>query len=219
MGLFDIFSNDKAEEAAAARRAGLQQGYDALTTNYGAGRDAIKTNYDAAAQPWQTVFDESQGGAGAYGDATGANGTAGYAKALDNFHTGPGFNASLEYGLQGIDRGAASRGMVTSGNTLMAEQKYGNDLGNQEFGNYVSRLAPYLAQRSGAAGGIAGVRTGEGNAINANYTGQGTAANANATGQGNATAAADLNNYNVSQNMWGALMQGGKMLAGAGGFA
>src|SRR6185369_3489140 len=41
MGLFDLFSNDKAEEAAAQRNAGLQQGYDALSSTYGQGRDAI----------------------------------------------------------------------------------------------------------------------------------------------------------------------------------
>ena len=32
MGLFDLFSNDTAEEAARQRNAGLQQGYDALSS-------------------------------------------------------------------------------------------------------------------------------------------------------------------------------------------
>lgn len=214
MGLFDIFSNKDAQDAANARINGLQQGFDALSGNYGQARNAITTNYDAAAAPLQTVFDSSTGGANAYGDATGANGSAGYDRARSNFQTNPGYQFQFDQGLQAIDRGAASKGMVTSGNTLNAEQQYGTGLANQSYGGYVAGLQPYLGQQSGAASGIAGVRTGEGNALGTNFMQQGNAANATATGQGNAQAAADLNNYNISQNMWKGLGQVASLASG-----
>lgn len=217
MGLFDIFSNSDAEKAAADKTAGLNAGYGQASKLLGQGRDAITSNYDQAYQPFQTLFNQSQPGAQAYGDATGANGAAGYAKALDSFHTSPGFDASLTYGLQGIDRGAAARGNVSSGNTLMAEQKFGNDLGNQEFGNYVSRLQPYLTAEQAAATGGAAVKTGEGTALNSSFGNQGQLVYQTQTGIGNANAAADLNNYNVSNNMWGALMNGAKLATGVAG--
>ncbi|WP_426612238.1 hypothetical protein [Bradyrhizobium sp. McL0616] len=44
MGLFSIFSNDDAEQAAAQRNQGLQQGYDQLSNLYGQGRNALTTS-------------------------------------------------------------------------------------------------------------------------------------------------------------------------------
>jgi hypothetical protein len=45
MGLFtDLFSTAPAEEAAAAKKAGLQQGYDALTGQFQQGRNALDTS-------------------------------------------------------------------------------------------------------------------------------------------------------------------------------
>lgn len=45
MGIFnDLFSTKPAEEAAAAKKAGLQQGYDALSGAYGQGRDQFSTD-------------------------------------------------------------------------------------------------------------------------------------------------------------------------------
>lgn len=164
------------------------------------------------------MFAGSQAGSGAYADATGANGAAGYDRARANFQTNPGYQFQFDQGLQAIDRGAASRGMVTSGNTLNAEQQYGTGLADQSYKSYLAGLQPYLQQGTTAAYGLGTIGAQEGNALNTSYMGQGNAANTNYTGQGASNAAAELNNYNVSNNMWGALMQGGKALAGLGGF-
>ena len=48
MGLFDLFSNDTAEQAAAQRNAGLQAGYNQLSGQYDQARNAINTNYGNA---------------------------------------------------------------------------------------------------------------------------------------------------------------------------
>lgn len=142
----------------------------------------------------------------------------------------------MDQGLQALQRTHAAAGNLSSGNADADTLKYATGLADQSYGNYVSRLAPYL-QLAGsgattAAAGQAGAATGLGqglssnytnlgNATNANYVGQGTAANANYTGQGASDAAATMNNYNVGANQLNALtgalgFLGGSSIGGAG---
>lgn len=216
MGLFDLFSNDKAEEAAAQRNAGLQQGYDALSSTYGQGRDAINAGASTAQGYYAPLVAKYGSGSNAYGDATGANGAEGTARARANFQADPGYNFSMDQGLQALQRTHAAAGNLSSGNADADTLKFSQGLADQSYGNYVSRLAPYLGAESGAVGGAANVATGQGGALNQSYQGQGNAANANYTGQGASNAAATMNNYNVGANQLGALTS----LAGlaAGGF-
>jgi hypothetical protein len=213
MGLFDIFSNDDAEAAAAARRQGLQKGYEDLSTQYGLGRDALQSTYADSTKPLQTVFGQSQSGSQAYGDASGANGADGYARAKTNFQANPGYQFQFGQGLQAIDRGAASRGMVTSGNTLNAEQQFGTGLADQSYKGYLAGLQPYLTQGSSAASALGYLGANQGSQLNSSFMKQGDAANSNQTQQGEASAAAELNKYNVSGNLFNALMDGGKLAA------
>lgn len=204
-GLFDIFSNDNAEKAASDRNAGLQQGYNALSTNYGQGRDALTTNYGNASALYQPLIASSTAGANAYGDASGANGASGLQRATDNFKNSGQYGAygfSLDQGLQALNRTHAAAGNLSSGNADADSMKYATGLAGQQYGSYLQGLNPYLGQQSNAVAGAAGVDTGLGQGLNQSYQGQGTAANANYTGQGASTAAADMNNYNISQNMW-----------------
>lgn len=214
MGLFDLFSNDTAEQAAAQKIAGLQSGYKEASKLIGQGRDALSSNYATAAQPFNTLFNQAQGGAGAYGDASGANGAAGYARALQNFQTNPGYQFQLDQGLKAIDRGAASRGNVTSGNTLMAEQAYGTGLANQSYKDYLAGLSPYLNQSTQAAQGLGGIYTGLGKQLNQSYSGQGGLKYQTEAGIGNANSAATLNNYNVGANQFNALMGAAQLAMG-----
>lgn len=203
------------------------------------GRDWLHSGYDNAASLYKGLGDyftnQYGGGANAYGDATGANGAAGTARARTNFQADPGYNFSLDQGLQALQRTHAAAGNLSSGNADADTLKFSQGLADQSYGNYVSRLAPYL-QLAGsgattAAAGQANADVGLGNALNANYTGQGaglnasyqgqgTAANANYTGQGASDAAATMNNYNIAQNQLNAVKEGAK-LAGSlfGSFA
>lgn len=204
-GLFDIFSNDTAEEAARQRNAGLQQGYDALSSAYGQGRDALTTNYTNASNLYAPLVASTTAGANAYGDASGANGTAGLQKATENFKNSGQYGVygvSLNEGLQALDRTHAAAGNLNSGNADTDAMKYASDQATKSYSSYLSGLQPYLGANSSAISGAAGVSTGLGNALNSSYQGQGNAANANYTGQGASDAAATMNNYNVSQNMW-----------------
>lgn len=211
MGLFDLFSNDTAEEAARQRNAGLQQGYDQLSGLYGQGRDAINTGAATATGYYKPLMDKYGAGTSAYGDATGVNGPEGYARAISSFKTDPGYQFSMDQGQQALNRSHAAAGNLSSGNADADTLKFSQGLADQSFGNYVSRLQPYFGAEQGAVSGAAGVATGQGGALDASFRGQGTAANANETGQGASTAAATMNNYNVGANQLAGISAAGKL--------
>lgn len=68
--------------------------------------------------------------------------TSGGPEAAQNFLTmDPGYKFRLSEGMKALDRQAAARGGLISGNALKATQRYGQDLASQEFGNAYNRLA------------------------------------------------------------------------------
>jgi len=220
MGLFDLFSNDTAEEAARQRNAGLQQGYDALSSNYGQGRDAITAGANKAMGYYQPLLQSTGGGSTAYGNASGANGVAGLQTATNDFKNSGQYGVygiGLNEGLQALDRTHAAAGNLSSGNADADAIRYAQDQASKAYGSYVSGLQPYLGANANAVGGAAGVATGEGGALNQSFMGQGNAANANYTGQGASDAAATMNNYNVGANELNAIMGGLNFLSGGVG--
>lgn len=217
MGLFDLFSNDKAEEAAAQRNAGLQQGYDALSTNFGQGRDAINAGAATAQGYYAPLMAKYGGGSNAYGDYSGANGAEGLQRATQNFKNSGQYGVygvGLNEGLQALQRTHAAAGNLSSGNADADSIKFAQDQASKAYGAYGAGLQPYLGAEQGAVGGAAGIATGQGGALNQSYMGQGAAANANYTGQGASNAAATMNNYNVGQNQLNALTSVAKLAAG-----
>jgi hypothetical protein len=102
--------------------------------------------------PWTTA-----GGAAipAVQDAAGLNGPEGYDAAMAGFHTSPGYAWQLEQGLREIDAGAASKGILNSGATLKAEQRFGAGLADKEFTDYYNRLFDLSKLGENAAGGSA----------------------------------------------------------------
>jgi hypothetical protein len=213
MGLFDLFSNDDAEKAAQQRNAGLQQGYDALSSQFQQGRDALNTGYGQASNLYGNLLSSNTAGANAYGDASGANGAAGYARAQQNFQANPGYQFQMNQGLQALDRTHAAAGNLNSGNADADTLKYATGLAKQSYQGYLSGLNPYLAGQQQATAGAANSATGLAGNLNQNFQGQGNAVNANYTGQGASNAAATMNNYNVGANQLSAL---GGLAKGAG---
>lgn len=223
MGLFDLFSNDTANTAAAQRNQGLQQGYQDLSGQYDQARGAINTGANTATGYYQPLMASTGAGAGAYGDASGANGSAGTARAYDAFKNSGaygGFNFANDQGLQAIDRTHAAAGNLNSGNADTDAAKFTTGLAGNTWQNYVSGLQPYLGANANAVAGGAGVATGQGTALAATDVSQGNAANTNQTAQGASNAAATMNNYNVGQNQLNALTSGAKLAGGLfGAFA
>lgn len=194
--------------------AGLNKGYSQYSNLINSARNTINTNYNQAIAPFQTLFNNAQTGATTYADATGVNGAVGYDRAKANFQTNPGYQFQFDQGLQALDRGAASRGMVTSGNLLQAEQQYGTNLANQSYNQYVQNLLPYLNQSTQAATGLSGTYQNLGNQMATLYGNQANTAYQTQAGVGNANAAAEMNKYNVGSNIFGALMGGANLLSG-----
>lgn len=105
---------------------------------------------------------------------------------MDQFQADPGYAFRLSEGQKALDRSAAARGGLISGGALKAAQRYGQDMGSQEYQNAFNRyqternaqLAPlqFLAgvgQSSANTLGYAGQQYGQnvGNAlINQGYT-------------------------------------------------
>lgn len=130
----------------------------------------------------------------------------------------PGYAFRLQEGMKALDRQAAARGGLISGNALRAAQRYGQDMGSQEYQNAYNRaLTEYnaSAQRSSemynrlaARAGIGQTATSQLSAAGQDYASQGintlgalgSSMNQNITGAGNAKASSYIGQGNALSN-------------------
>ncbi len=170
MGIFDIFTGNPVKEAAA-KNADLyqqneQKGLGYLDTGYNTATGALN-NGIRAYKPLTSLGENYYQAPLLQLDALGVNGTAGSNRALSAFQESPGYQYQLQQGLQAVDRGAASRGMLSSGNTLQAEQTLGNNLANQGFSSWLNNLGTFTAPAlTATAGGAYGTQQGYNNLAN-----------------------------------------------------
>lgn len=191
------------DDAAAAANQGLLEGQRAIQHNYGAGRTALQNNYRAALDPMRDVYRQGRAGSALYYGALGVGGADEQRRAYERFINTPGYVAGHNSGTQAIDRGAASRGMLGSGNTMIDLMKFSQDYGSQKFDDYLRQLSPALNQQMQGATGMAGIRTGLGNNLNQNYMGQGNAIAGIRTGIGQNNAGAIMANNNGMNGLLG----------------
>jgi hypothetical protein len=137
---------------------------------------------------------------------------------MQQFQADPGYAFRLKEGQQALDRQAAARGGLISGGALKAAQRYGQEMGSQEYTNAFNRyqaerqarLGPLqaltgmgqtTAQQVGAAGQNMATNVGEAyqGAANARASGYVGGANAITGGVG------QYLNYTGNQNMTNAL--------------
>lgn len=134
------------------------------------------TGYRVNGQTFSTM-EEAQ----AYANANRTGGTeyGGYTKT-------PGYDFRLQTGMDALQSSAAARGGLYSGAALRDSQKFGQDYGSNEYGNYLARLGARAdtgmsaAQMSGsasqqAAAGVSNALGNIGNAQAAGYVGAGNA--------------------------------------------
>jgi hypothetical protein len=266
-----IFSNDTAEKAAlsvtpafsramtrcrslraGARCAHVERVGQSRTgprcahRSLRAGRDALTQGYGQAGDLYKGLIASYGQGANAYGDASGANGAAGYDRARANFQTNPGYAFQMDQGQQALNRAHAAAGNLSSGNADTDTLKFSQGLGRSVVWQYVSAPCSLSARQQGTAvAGAAGNAAAGGNAQNQSYEAQGGAinssygaqglglgtgsqpvlsgarrrANSNYTGQGASNAAATMNNYNIGANQLGALTSLAGLAAGGIGGA
>lgn len=162
MGLFDIFTGDSVKDAADANKSLYQKnqatGLGYLNTGLNNATSALNSGIGAYS-PLANLGASFGNASNMYLNALGVNGQAGTDAARSAFQSSPGYQFQLGQGLQAIDRGAASKGLLSSGNTLMAEQNYGQGLANQDYTNWLNSLGsftyPAISATQGAATGQA----------------------------------------------------------------
>ena len=82
----------------------------------------------------------------------------------------PGYQFRMNQGMKAIERTAAAKGNLLSGNTLAAAQEYGQGLASQEYQNHINRLQNTVATQAPGINQQAGLLQGAGNQIS--QTGQ-----------------------------------------------
>lgn len=94
---------------------------------------------------------------------------------MDQFQADPGYAFRLSEGQKALDRQAAARGGLISGNALKAAQSYGQQMGSQEYQNAFNRYQAERASQLAPLQSLAGL-------------GQTTATNLGSQGAANAQA-------------------------------
>jgi hypothetical protein len=145
-----------ANYMAGKLEEGKQEAYGALDKAQTGANDL----YGRAQGRYTPLSDIAGRGMGLYADAMGLNGADGNARASGAFQAGPGYQFALDQGSQAALRGAAAGGQLASGNTLMALNRYGQGLANQEYGSWLNNLGGYNAMGQNVAGAQAGLDTG-----------------------------------------------------------
>lgn len=215
MGIFDgIFNTGPQNDARDAQVNGLTQGYNNASSAINTGQTNTNTDYAAALAPYTTNLGVTQAGQNNYADATGVNGAAGYAKALDSFHTNPGYDWVQQQGDQNILRNQSASGQLASGGTNIDLLKYGQGLANQNWNQYITNLQPFIGASTANAGGAAAVGTAKAG-TDAGFAGKlADLGWQKETGIGNANANAELAHTTTNANAVNFGMQAAKSLAG-----
>lgn len=144
-------------------QGGTQRGLADLGFGYNAGTGAINSgsadalNYlnNNASAPLTALGQKYGAGTNTYLDSLGINGPEGNTRATSAFQAGPGYDFTLNQGIDAINRRRNASGMLNSGNADRDAQIYGTGLANQTYGDWQNRLGglvnPELAATSGAA--------------------------------------------------------------------
>lgn len=134
----------------------LKTGYDTYTADVGRGYDAADGFYAKAGALYEPLAQN----AGFYEDAyKGALGDTPESRATlgTMFQYNPGYQFAMDQGQQALARQAAAGGRGASGGALIASQKYGQGLANQEYNAWYQNYMNNLARgREGAARGVQG---------------------------------------------------------------
>jgi hypothetical protein len=76
---------------------------------------------------------------------------------MDQFQADPGYAFRMSEGMKGLERSAAARGGLLSGATLKGIQRFGQDLGSQEYQNAFNRYQTERQARLNPLQSLAGV--------------------------------------------------------------
>jgi hypothetical protein len=177
----------------------------ALGTYFGAQASANAAKQSAALQQQrfnqavgyeQPYMQSGQNALNLYNNAVGANGTAAQQSYYSNFQNDPGFQASVNYGLQQIQAQNAAQGMGLSGNTLAALQSYSQNALSQQYQTRLQDLLQGAQLGANAANALASAGTSSGTSQGNYTTAAGQAQGAGLSGLGSAASSAATNYAN-----------------------
>ena len=105
--------------------------------------------------PYMTTGNAAYGALGALGGL----GTPEEARAAySRFQALPQNDFEVQAGIDAVDRGAAARGTLMSGQTIKAQQEYGQGLQQKRFDDYYNRLAGLADTGANASSNLASAR-------------------------------------------------------------
>lgn len=202
MGFLDTLFGGGAEKEAADKNRALYSDYLSKGTGYlDSGLASSKGYLDSAYNSLDSLGKKYGGASSLLLDSLGVNGAAGNANAVNSFQAGPGYQFTLDQGLEALNRRRASAGMLDSGNADIDALTYGTGLANQTYGDWQSKLGSFVSPELSATTGAAGVQQSlsdlyQNDAANriglqGNYT-SGTASANNAEAAGKAAGAKNL---------------------------
>lgn len=152
-----IFSSMGASDAARSAAESQRRASEAATAESRRQYDINQTNQAPYLQAGQSAVNRLGAGVtpgGEFGSATPFN-------FQYDPNSDPGTAFRMSEGMKALDRSAAARGGLLSGATLKGAQRYGQDLGSQEFQNafnrYLTGFNANDAQRTGVYNRLAGV--------------------------------------------------------------
>lgn len=205
MGFFDAFTG-KAQKKQIEQA--YQESKGIMSDAYG----KAQGTYGTADSYYAPYAEQGQRSNALYNDAMGFNGAGGGQRALGAYQgaMNPYLQHQQDQAEQGIMRTMAQRGMGASGNALLAASRARQDIGYQDYNNWLGRLGGMQQQGLGVAGARAGLQQGLGNL----HMGYGQTAAGNAINRGNAMAQAEGIGWN---NFFGAIGAAGNAFAGFNG--
>jgi len=192
-----LFSSDSSSNAAQSAAGTSAAASDAAVAEQ-------RRQFDIAQANQQPFLTAGTGAINRLAPGVGYGGEFGSAMPFDfQYSEDPGAAFRMAEGVKALDRSAAARGGLLSGATLKGVQRYGQDLGSQEYGNafnrYVTRFNANTGERNQLYNRLAGVAG----------TGQTTAGQLASQG---AVEAGNVGNIMVGS----AANQGNAMMAAAG---
>lgn len=208
-------AQDRATQAAQDyARASFQDQQKQFEQTYGAAQDAYQNAYTqqmGLQNPYReaglTAQQQMMQLLGLGGD-TNAAGYGRFAGNFDNtkFEQDPGYAFRQEEGMRALERSAAARGGLLSGNMLKGVQRFSQGLASQEYQNAFNRYQTERASQLGALQPLMGAGQNAANVMTnaAGAYGQNTAQNAFARGAANVGNIQNL--YGTQSNL--ALQQG-----------
>jgi hypothetical protein len=146
------------------------------------------------------------------GGNTGAEGYGKYSRdfGMSDFTQDPGYQFRMDQGTKALERSAAARGGLISGNTGGALQKYGQDLGSQEYQNAFNRYQINRTNQLAPLQSLFGAGQSSANTLGANYGTYGANAGANTGNAMLSGARSRASSYGDVAGMYGKYLGGGQ---------